>query len=67
MIKKERDISMKILTLQALLRRLPKDHPRRPQIEKELARRMSGLRGEQSINYELSLLQVKNDYIFQDL
>ncbi|MBM7659990.1 hypothetical protein JOC85_000757 [Bacillus mesophilus] len=67
MLKKEHDVSMKILTLQALLRRLPKHHLKRHQVEKELARRIAGLRGEESINYELSLLQGKNEYIFQDL
>ena len=55
-----------ILKLEALLRRLPINHPTRKKIEEELAKSYAGFRGEQAIDYQLSLLG--GDYqIFQDV
>jgi hypothetical protein len=67
MIKKERQIPLKIRKLQKLLRRLPKIHPKRTQIEDELAKRMAGFKGEQSIDYYLSFLPSSNYFIFHGL
>ncbi len=67
MIKKERKLPLKIRKLQALLRRLPNHHPKKPQIEEELAKRKAGFKGEQSIDYYLSFLPESTYYIFHDL
>ncbi|WP_246938627.1 nuclease-related domain-containing protein [Bacillus pinisoli] len=67
MIKKERSFPVKLYTLQALLRRLPKHHPKYQSLQDECLRRKAGLKGEQSIDYELSQLHTKEDYIFHDL
>lgn len=56
-----------IRKLEALLRRLPKNHVKRKEIEEQLARRMAGYRGEQSLDYYLSFLTKKNYIILHDL
>ncbi|MFV8826553.1 nuclease-related domain-containing protein [Alkalihalobacterium sp. APHAB7] len=56
MIKKEHKIPKNIQKLEALLRRLAADHPKRPQIEKVLAKATAGFKGEKSIDYYLSFL-----------
>ncbi|MFJ7725280.1 nuclease-related domain-containing protein [Neobacillus sp. NPDC097160] len=67
MIIKERKIPLIILILLALLRRLPKNHDKRPQIKKELARRQAGYQGEESLDYYLCRLPDKKYMIFHDL
>jgi hypothetical protein len=67
MIKKELKIPLKILKLQALLRRLPQNHPKRSQIDEELRRRMAGYKGEQSLDYYLSFIQEPTHYILHDI
>ncbi len=67
MIKKNRTIPIKILILEALLRRLPENHPKRPKIREELVRSYAGYRGEESLDYYLAQLPPENYYIFQDL
>ncbi|HEU5141363.1 MAG TPA: nuclease-related domain-containing protein, partial [Bacillales bacterium] len=67
MIKKERKIPLTIRKRTALLRRLPPSHPKRPQIEKQLAKYNAGYRGERSIEYYLSFLPEKQYHIFHDL
>ena len=55
-----------ILKLEALLRRIQSNHPSRRKMEEELAKCYAGFRGEQAIDYHLSLLE--GDYqIFQDI
>ncbi|WP_010195703.1 nuclease-related domain-containing protein [Bacillus sp. m3-13] len=44
-----------------------KNHPKRPQIEQDLAKRMAGYKGEQSMEYHLSFLNERNYYILQGL
>ncbi|WP_243292865.1 hypothetical protein [Bacillus sp. FJAT-47783] len=56
MIKKERTKPIKLKKLEALIRRLSSTHPKRPLVQKELAKHLAGYRGEQSIDYHLSHL-----------
>ncbi|AZB42790.1 NERD domain-containing protein [Bacillus sp. FJAT-42376] len=56
MIVKERGTPIRILKLQALLRRLRKNHPKRKQIQEDLSKCIAGYRGEHSIDYYLQQL-----------
>ncbi|WP_174731568.1 nuclease-related domain-containing protein [Mesobacillus harenae] len=67
MIAKKRKIPLKILILEALLRRLPTDHRKRQLIEQELTRRYAGYYGEESIDYYLSFLNEKKYLVFHQL
>ncbi|MFD1735341.1 NERD domain-containing protein [Bacillus salitolerans] len=67
MIFKKRSIPIRILQLEALLRRLPITHPQRKRIEEELQRRMIGYRGEQSIDYYLQPYLQENYSILHGL
>lgn len=67
MIFKHRNIPLKILTLEALLRRsLPSD-PKRNMLEEELSRSRAGLYGEKSLDYNLSYLSENEYLILQDI
>ncbi|SFD46016.1 Nuclease-related domain-containing protein [Bacillus sp. OV194] len=67
MIVKKRNRPLNIQKLQALLRRLPKNHPKIPLIQETLAKHTAGYRGEHSIDYPLSFLSPQNYYIVHDL
>jgi len=67
LIKKERTIPLVIPKCEALLRRLPDQHPKRPQIEEQLAKSLKGYNGEKSIDYFLSELLSNKYYIFYGL
>ncbi|WGG45099.1 nuclease-related domain-containing protein [Rossellomorea sp. DA94] len=67
MIEKERIIPRNILILQALIRRLPLNHPKLYLIKDELGKRMAGFKGEKTLDYTLSLLDTKKYYILNDL
>ena len=67
MIVKEREVPLTILKLEALLRRISAQHPKRPEIEKDLARRRAGLRGEESLDYYLKELDDQSYSIFHDI
>ncbi|MFX3623267.1 MAG: nuclease-related domain-containing protein [Ectobacillus sp.] len=67
MIVKERKKPVKIQKLEALLRRLPPQHPKQKEIEENLAKSLSGYRGEQSLDYYLSFLPPKQQLILHDL
>ncbi|MFC7785780.1 nuclease-related domain-containing protein [Rossellomorea sp. GCM10028870] len=67
MIEKERIIPRIILILQALLRRLPLNHPKLLLISEELGKRMAGFKGEKALDYTLSFLDPKKYYILHDL
>ncbi|MGO4888765.1 nuclease-related domain-containing protein [Anaerobacillus sp. MEB173] len=67
MIKKEQKPPLKIVTLEALLRRIPLNHPQREKITQELKRRKAGYRGEQLLNYHLSFLSPDKFMIFHDV
>ncbi|MGD6894708.1 nuclease-related domain-containing protein [Bacillus infantis] len=56
MIAKKRVVPLKIRQLEALLRRLPPNHPKIPLIEQDLIKRRAGYRGEKNVDYHLSFL-----------
>ncbi|USK33747.1 NERD domain-containing protein [Bacillus sp. F19] len=67
MIKKEREIPIKLRKLEALLRRLPSNHLKRSKIEEEYAKIRAGYRGEKSIDYYLNAMDEKRFFIFHDI
>lgn len=67
LIRKPRIIPLVILILEALVRRLPPDHPKLPQIQTELAKRRKGYRGELSVNYYLDLIDIPEYLILHDI
>src|SRR5690606_20435170 len=67
MNKKVLEIPLRLRKLEALIRRLPDSHPKLQEISDEYGRRMSGYRGEQSLQYYLSLLKQSNYFIFHNL
>lgn len=62
-ILKERDIPLRIILNDILLRRLPKEYKMRKEIEEDLAKRKAGLRGEQNLSYHLTFLPEGYDII----
>ncbi|KAB2329093.1 NERD domain-containing protein [Cytobacillus depressus] len=67
MIAKERSIPEKILAKEALLSRLPPNFDYRPLIEKDLAKRKAGYRGEEFTDYYVNKLPHKDFTIIHDL
>ncbi|MEC2073435.1 nuclease-related domain-containing protein [Alkalihalophilus marmarensis] len=67
MIAKPRKIPVHIDKLEALLRRIPSHHPKKPQIEADLAKRKAGYKGESALDYHLSFLPQKEYIILHDL
>lgn len=67
MIVKKRTIPLKILILEAILRRLSKNHLKRQLLIEELSRRKAGFKGEQSLDFYLRSLNEKKYMIFHDL
>ncbi|AZB44398.1 NERD domain-containing protein [Bacillus sp. FJAT-42376] len=67
MIVKERKTPLKILKLQALLRRIPPNHPKIPFLKEELYKRLAGFRGEKSLDYHLSQMDDSSTYILHDI
>lgn len=65
LIVKEREYPQIIMILEALLRRLPKSHPKRKKVEDDLARRRAGYNGEKANDYFAALLP-EDSYIFHD-
>jgi hypothetical protein len=61
LIIKDRPIPYIIFQLEALLRRIQKNSPKRPQVENDLNKWWASYRGEQSVDYHLEILS-KNDY-----
>jgi hypothetical protein len=64
---KDRTIPLKILILEALLRHLPLNHPKRPLISEELRRRQAGYHGEVSLDIYFSSLPKQKYMILHDL
>ena len=62
-----REIPIRLQKLEALLKRLPKDHSLRSQIEEEILRRWKGYRGEQSVDFYLNKLPEKEYMIFHNI
>ncbi|MCD8503269.1 MAG: NERD domain-containing protein [Bacillaceae bacterium] len=67
MITKNRSYPIKAHKLEALLRRLPKNHRKREEIEVELAKILAGYHGEESLDYYISLIDNNSMYILHDL
>lgn len=67
MIVKERKIPLTIQKLEALLRRLPHNHSKREEIQRDLFKRKAGFRGEESLDYYLSELDYESFSIFHDV
>ncbi|ANX13811.1 hypothetical protein ABE41_017510 [Fictibacillus arsenicus] len=67
MIMKERKTPVVILILERLLNRLHPLDPRRPEIEEELAKFLSGHKGEQALDFYLNDLPQKEFFIFHNL
>ncbi|MDQ1144560.1 hypothetical protein QE429_001387 [Bacillus sp. SORGH_AS 510] len=67
MIIKERSIPLKLLILQALLRRLPLNHEKYQQILEEAGRRSAGYQGEKALDYYYRSLPQQKYMIFHDL
>jgi hypothetical protein len=66
-MNEERKIPIRLLQEEALLRRLPKEHPLLPKISSEVKRRKAGHRGEKNIDYYLSFLPENKYRIFRSL
>lgn len=67
MIMKKRSIPLVILILQALLRRLPKKHPKRTLVMEELSKRERGYQSEEFIDNFFDRVFDKKYMIFHDL
>ena len=67
LIIKAREIPIEIVKNEALLRRIRPTHPKRTEIEADLAKRWAGYRGELITDYYLQELPEKDYYIFHDL
>ncbi|MFB6468631.1 nuclease-related domain-containing protein [Cytobacillus sp. Hz8] len=67
MIQKEREFPLAIQLLEILLSRLAPNHPKKPDIEKELAKRWLGYRGEQNLDYHLHFIPEKQYTILHNL
>jgi len=67
MIVKPRNKPIYIKKLEALLRRLPQDHPKREFISNNLTKRVTGYKGEKELDYPLSFLSDEEYMIFHDL
>jgi len=63
LIKKQLKLSAKIEKLEATIRRLVKDFPKRQEMQEELAKSYAGYKGELSLDYYFNLLPT-NDYFF---
>jgi hypothetical protein len=63
LIVKERSTPIKITYLEALLRRLPYDHPKRSRIEEDLFKRRGGYRGEKALDQFLKIIPLNEDFL----
>jgi ribosomal protein S27AE len=67
LIVKKRGNSISQQKLEAILRRIPISHSKRSKVEDDLKMCISGIKGEQSLDYYLNFLDQWNFYIFQSL
>lgn len=67
MIKKQLVIPTRIVTHEALLRRLTKNHQKRQEIQEEFAKSYAGYRGELSLDYYFNLLPTHDYYFLHNL
>lgn len=67
MILKKRTIPMKILIYEAVVRRIPINHPRKTEFQKKLMKLKAGYKGEIDLDYYLSQLPDKDYILIQSL
>lgn len=67
MIKKDREKPFRLLAHEAAMRRVPKIHPKYPQIEQEFYRLHYGYKGEQAMDYFSSFLPHENYHVLHGL
>lgn len=67
MIVKERKKPIRLLLAEALLRRLPKNHPKYTLIERDYLKRNAGYNGEKANDFPLKFISEKDYYILHDL
>lgn len=67
MIKKDREKPLRLLAHEAAMRRIPKTHPKHPQIEKEFYRLHYGYKGELAMDYFSSFLPHDNYQVLHGL
>lgn len=67
MVKKEREIPLRLIKEEALLRRLLPRHRIRKEIDQSVQKRWAGFRGEKELDYHLSFLPEKKYFLFQGL
>ena len=67
MILKDIEIPIKLLKLEALIRRLNKVHPKMPLIKEKYATEQAGYRGEQSLNYYFQFLEQQDHLILRSV
>lgn len=64
---KPRSIPLNVLFCHALIPRLRPDHPKIPQLEREIRSYMSGYRGEKATEFHLTFLDDKKHHLFGGL
>jgi hypothetical protein len=67
LIAKKRTIPREILILEAVVARMPPDHPRKAEFHTKLIKRKAGYKGEKELDYHLEQLPEKDFIIIQDL
>lgn len=67
MIKKDREKPYRLLSHEAAMRRIPRTHPKYPQIEQEFYRLHYGYKGEQAMDYFSSFLPHENYKVLHGL
>ncbi|TLS36082.1 nuclease-related domain-containing protein [Pseudalkalibacillus caeni] len=67
LILKKRKMPVRILMNEVLERRLPENHNKYQEIQEDSAKRKAGFRGEQNLDYFLSLLPQKDYWIINDV
>lgn len=67
MIRKKRDFPLRLKMEESLLRRLPHNHEKRPEILRNSRKSKAGYKGELELDFHLSFLPDEDFHIFQDL
>lgn len=67
MFYKDRDIPFKLKAGEAIMRRLPSQHPKLPLIEEDHRKNLAGVRGEKALDYQLTFLPINKYIIINDL
>lgn len=67
MFVKKLSLPLEIQKTEILHKWLPEQHPKKPEVEKDLVRMMRGYKGEKAMTYYLDFLPNKDFYIFHNL